>query len=84
MATPPRWETKTFPRGENAGELVMLASGRAGDAATDIPVIHQDAALFAGPLLGNGQVVTHQTVSRPPSLSGPIKGVTDGQRHCGQ
>jgi len=69
----PRWETKTFPRGENAGELVMLASGRAGDAATDIPVIHQDAALF-GATLGNGQMVTHKLSAGRQAYLVPSKG----------
>jgi len=55
----PRWETKTFPRGEQAGELVMLASGRAADEGSGAPMIHQDAALF-GASLAEGQSVTHR------------------------
>jgi redox-sensitive bicupin YhaK (pirin superfamily) len=54
----PRWETKTFPRGEHAGALVMLASGRAEDESQGAPMIHQDAALF-GATLSDGQSVTH-------------------------
>lgn len=54
----PRWETRTFPRGDQAGELVLLASGRTADADLGAPVIHQDAALF-GAMLGEGQAVTH-------------------------
>lgn len=54
----PRWETKTFPRGEQAGSLVLLASGRDEDKDLGAPVIHQDAALF-GATLADGQSVTH-------------------------
>ncbi|MBO6784796.1 MAG: pirin family protein [Alphaproteobacteria bacterium] len=54
----PRWETKEFPKGENAGKLVLLASGRDGDDGADVPTIHQDAALF-GASLAAGQSVTH-------------------------
>lgn len=54
----PRWETRTFPRSDRAGELVLLASGRTIDAGLDAPVIHQDAALFGATLTG-GQTVTH-------------------------
>jgi len=31
---PPRWETRQFPRADRSGELVALASGRPGDAAS--------------------------------------------------
>ena len=53
----PRWETRSFPRDERAGELVALASGRKehGDA---LP-IHQDAAIL-GATLAPGQRVTHR------------------------
>lgn len=54
----PRWETKEFPKGESAGALVMLASGRPGDTEADVPVIHQDAALF-GASLSDGQEISH-------------------------
>ncbi|MDE0780708.1 MAG: pirin family protein [Alphaproteobacteria bacterium] len=54
----PRWETKTFPRAENADQLVMIASGRPGEESADVPTIHQDAALF-GANLNDGQSVTH-------------------------
>ncbi len=52
----PRWATRQFPKGERAGELVALASGRAGDGAA-LP-IHQDAALL-GATLTAGQRVIH-------------------------
>jgi quercetin 2,3-dioxygenase len=55
----PRWETKSFPRGEQAGALVILASGRAVDEGLGAPMIHQDAALF-GATLSDGQSVTHK------------------------
>lgn len=54
----PRWETRAFPRGENSGRLVLLASGRPGDASGKAPIIHQDAALF-GASLKDGEKVTH-------------------------
>lgn len=69
----PRWETKTFPHGENAGELVMLASGRAGDKEADTPIIHQDAALF-GATLGDGQGVTHKLAVGRQAYLVPSKG----------
>ena len=34
----PRWETKAFPKGESAGRLVVLASGREGDREQGRPV----------------------------------------------
>ena len=54
----PRWETRTFPRGENSGRLVLLASGRPSDASGNAPIIHQDAALL-GASLKDGEQVTH-------------------------
>tara|TARA_R110002110_G_scaffold376568_2_gene586809 strand:+ start:318786 stop:319490 length:705 start_codon:yes stop_codon:yes gene_type:complete len=54
----PRWENKSFPRGEQAGSLVILASGRAEDDGLGAPMIHQDAALF-GASLAEEQSVTH-------------------------
>ena len=44
----PRWETKSFPRGDQAGILHPLASGRVG--ITGVAPIDQDATLFAGTL----------------------------------
>ena len=44
----PRWETKSFPRGDQAGTLHPLASGRPG--ITGVAPIDQDATLFAGTL----------------------------------
>ena len=52
----PRWETRSFPKGERAGELVALASGRKGDDEA-LP-IHQDAAIL-GATLAAGQSVIH-------------------------
>ena len=53
----PRWDTRRFPKGERAGELVPLASGRADqDQAL---AINQDATLF-GATLTPGQRVTHR------------------------
>jgi hypothetical protein len=53
----PRWETRQFPKGDRAGQLVALASGRSGDEGA--LMIHQDAAIL-GATLAAGQTVTHQ------------------------
>ncbi len=53
----PRWATRPFPKGERAGRLVVLASGRAGDS--DALGIHQDAALVAATLRPN-ETVRHR------------------------
>ena len=52
----PRWETKAFPRGESAGKLVVLASGRDGDKDTGALWINQDAALLGATLEAGGTV----------------------------
>lgn len=54
----PRWETKAFPKGEAAGRLVVLASGREGDGDKGALAINQDAALL-GATLPEGTTVTH-------------------------
>ena len=72
----PRWETRTFPRGDNAGQLVLLASGRAQDAGTDAPIIHQDAALL-GATLRDGQSVTHTLGAGRKAYLVPSKGVLE-------
>ena len=54
----PRWETKAFPKGEAAGRLVVLASGRDGDGAQGALAINQDAVLL-GATLPVGTMVTH-------------------------
>jgi redox-sensitive bicupin YhaK (pirin superfamily) len=69
----PRWETREFPRGAAAGRLVMLASGRPGDASADVPVIHQDAALF-GATLAAGQSVRHELVEGRRAYLVPARG----------
>ncbi|HIC81401.1 MAG TPA: pirin family protein [Kiloniellaceae bacterium] len=53
----PSWETRSFPKGERAGELVPLASGRPEHEGA-LP-IHQDAAIL-GATLKAGQSVTHR------------------------
>ena len=53
----PRWETRTFPKGEQSGALITLASGRKRDSAA-LP-IHQDAAILAASLKP-GQSVRHE------------------------
>jgi len=69
----PRWETKTFPRGEQAGDLVLLASGRAQDEGLGAPMIHQDAALF-GASLTEGQSVTHRFLGNRRGYLVPSRG----------
>lgn len=56
----PRWAQRAFPKADRAGQLVVLASGRAGDG--DALPIDQDAALL-GVTLAPGQVVTHALAS---------------------
>jgi len=53
----PRWETRAFPKADRSGQLVALASGRAGDQGA--LAIHQDAAIL-GATLVKGQAVTHR------------------------
>jgi quercetin 2,3-dioxygenase len=53
----PRWEQRKFPKSDRSGELIPLASGRAGDG-TALP-IHQDAAILGATLLA-GQSVEHR------------------------
>src|SRR3954469_1674281 len=54
---PPRWDQKAFPKGDRAGELVPLASGRPGHEGA-LPII-QDAAVL-GATLNPGQSVTYR------------------------
>lgn len=53
----PRWDSRAFPRGDRAGELVVLASGKPGDE--EALRINQNAAVL-GATLGTGQSVTHK------------------------
>lgn len=53
----PRWEQQRFPKAERNGQLVPLASGRAGDESA--LRIHQDAAILGATLLA-GQGVAHR------------------------
>lgn len=59
----PRWESRQFPKGEQAGELVVLASGREGDRDSGALMIHQDAALL-GATLPAGRSVTYSLGDR--------------------
>lgn len=52
----PRWETRTFPKGADAGVLMPMASGEAHIEGA-LP-IDQDATLYAG-TLPEGAVITH-------------------------
>jgi len=56
---PPRWEARQFPKGDAAGRLVVLASGRDQDRDSGALAIHQDAALL-GATLPAGTVVSHE------------------------
>lgn len=53
----PRWEAQSFPKGDRAGQLVTLASGRKKDSGSLL--LHQDAAILAA-TLKTGQTVTHE------------------------
>jgi redox-sensitive bicupin YhaK (pirin superfamily) len=53
----PRWESQSFPKGDRAGQLVTLASGRKKDSGA--LVLHQDASILAA-TLKPGQTVTHE------------------------
>lgn len=58
----PHWETKAFPKGEHAGDLVALASGQDGvDGALPI---HQDATLYGATLLADTTVSHRFTTGR--------------------
>ncbi|MBO6837803.1 MAG: pirin family protein [Alphaproteobacteria bacterium] len=75
---PPRWETRTFPKGESGGALVPMASGRAGiDGAVPID---QDATLFAGTLPA-GSVLDHALGISRQAYIVPARGslIVDGQ-----
>lgn len=54
----PRWDARQFPKGDRAGDLVVLASGRAGDAGNGALSINQDAAVL-GATVKAGQSVEH-------------------------
>ncbi len=54
----PRWDAREFPKGDRAGDLVVLASGRATDADSGALGINQDAAVL-GATIKAGQSVTH-------------------------
>lgn len=53
----PRWEQRQFPKADRSGQLIPLASGRAGDESA-LP-IHQHAAVL-GATLRAGQSVEHR------------------------
>ncbi len=46
----PRWDAKTFPKGDRAGELEILASGFAEDIAAGAAMIRADARLYGATL----------------------------------
>lgn len=56
----PGWQTRSFPKQERSGELVVLASGRARDKEREPLPLQQDAAILAA-TLRPGQSVTHRT-----------------------
>jgi redox-sensitive bicupin YhaK (pirin superfamily) len=53
----PRWAQRRFPKAERGGQLVVLASGRAGDEGA-LPI--DQAAALLGVTLAPGQTVTHR------------------------
>jgi quercetin 2,3-dioxygenase len=62
LGVKPGWASAKFPKGERAGKMVTLASGKAGDgfgSANDGALtIHQDAAVL-GATLNPGQELRH-------------------------
>lgn len=54
----PRWANRQFPKGERAGQLVALASGRPEDKDAGALHINQNAAVL-GATLKAGQAITH-------------------------
>lgn len=67
----PGWDARRFPQGTGAGELTVLASGRAGDL--DALRIHQDAALLCA-TLGKGETATHQLGANRRAYLVPARG----------
>ena len=55
----PRWDNAKFPKGDRAGQLITLASGRKEDDGKGALMIRQDAAIL-GATLEPGQAVTHK------------------------
>lgn len=55
----PRWDARAFPKGDRAGDLVVLASGRAQDVKNEALAINQDAAVL-GATIKAGQSVIHE------------------------
>ena len=55
----PRWEQRSFPKGERAGQFVPLASGRPDDLEQGALKIHQDAAVL-GMTLAAGQQASYR------------------------
>jgi quercetin 2,3-dioxygenase len=62
LGVKPGWASAKFPKGERAGRLVTLASGKAGDGFGSpndgALTIHQDAAVL-GATLNQGQEIRH-------------------------
>lgn len=54
----PRWDAREFPKGDQAGQLVVLASGRETDKETDALMIHANSAVL-GATVHSGESVTH-------------------------
>ncbi len=77
----PGWAARAFPKGERAGELIVLASGTGRDA--DALPIHQDARLLAATLAA-GQSVTYRPEPGKGAYLVPARGRLtlsgDGQR----
>ena len=70
----PHWETKAFPKGEHAGELVALASGQ--DRVDGALPIHQDATLY-GATLSAGASVSHGFASGRGGYLVPAAGAVE-------
>lgn len=71
----PGWAARAFPTGDRAGQLVVLASGRAGDGDDPLP-IHQDAALLVATLEA-GQSVVHKFAPGRRAYLVPTRGALE-------
>ncbi|HZH27872.1 MAG TPA: pirin family protein [Azospirillaceae bacterium] len=72
----PRWGTKSFPKGDRAGRLVALASGREAEVAAGALRINQDAALVGATLMA-GQSVVWETAPARHAYLVPATGVLE-------
>lgn len=70
----PHWQTRAFPKGDRAGDLVPLASGQ--DCVDGALPIHQDATLYGATLLA-GTSVSHKFASGRGGYLVPAAGAVE-------